>query len=387
MALDLSNIIKASEPKIIHGDIKTEEMVIGKNYNLITKDGIYAASFNGAFRVNKKIVDFGEARVGMNSLGEVEEGVEMKVEKIPFKYYMMVLDYFREIHKLYGTEAGVTFFVKNENTDMDFLREKGGEGLIVDGDLIVYCPKQKNSPSVHIIEGEEVYEYLRLNAYPLVEVHSHHTMGIGWSGTDDANMKHFRGYTVFNHIHQFEKTQTRTHIRGEFLDFETSEFFELPWDIYKAFSNDETISNNEELKMGLVENLNRMVSEIESLDEFPKDWIDRGKSSRQTYGVGTGTGTLGFGASRFRKPRLRDSEGQKSRLAMYRENESKSRYSYGEESDGFLYGTDLEEDVDDLEGQYSHDIYEDEYEGDGWSVVTEESLTSGDFENYRNLGE
>lgn len=380
MKLDLSRITKASEPEIVQGDIKTEDMVLSKNYNLMSKDGIYATSFNGAFRVNKKIVDFGEAQVRMNSLGEIKEGIELKVDKIPFKYYMMTLDYFREIHKRYGTEAGVTFFVKNENTDMDFVREKGGEGLIEDGDLLVYCPVQKNTPSVHIVEGEEVYEYLRNNSYPLVEVHSHHTMGIGWSGTDDANMMHFRGYTVFNHIHQFEKTQTRTYIRGEFLDFETSEFFELPWDIYKAFSNDEIISSNSELKAGLVENLNSMVSQIESLDEFPQEWIERGKSERTRYVPRTVGGTSKFGSPRGQA----FNKGGKSRYSMYKDNINRSATTLPYLEDEY------EEEVDDTLGYYGDSVVDDlpdATEEEFWGSLGEQQLTSDYTDDYRRLGE
>lgn len=280
MAISIGDFLKASEPTIIHGDIETSEMVRGRNYNLITKDGIYASGSNGVMRVNKKIVDFGKANVRMDSLGEVEEGVELLIDKIPFKYYVMTLDYFRAIYDKYGTEAGVTFFHKTEDTDMEWVRENAGEGLIEDGDLLVYCPKQRNSPSVHIVEGEEVYEYLRHNALQVVEVHSHHTMGIKWSGVDDNNMKHFMGYTVFNHIHKFESTQTRTYLRGEYVDFDTSIMFELPWDITKALSSSKEVAKDRELRESMLENIQQMASSIESLDEFPEDWMERGKSVR-----------------------------------------------------------------------------------------------------------
>lgn len=281
MLLDFGAFLDAEvSPEVYFGNIKTEDMEEDRIYTLVGKKGIYTTKKSGAIRVTKLEENYKESTAKMLvRLDDVKTGLEVLVPKIPFKYYMQVLDYFREVHRVQGNEAGVTVFYRNERMDMGKVLELGGDGVILHDDFIIYCPVQENSPAIHVIEGEELYEYLLDNSTQVLELHSHHTMGIGWSGTDDANMKNFRQYTVFNHIERIGKTQTRSYFRGDFIDFKDSDLFEIPFDMEDVLFKEE----DGELKVlgSHEEEIDVPTSKIESLDLHPKTWLDR--SVRRVY--------------------------------------------------------------------------------------------------------
>ena len=281
MLLDFGAFLDAEvSPEVYFGNIKTEDMEDDRIYTLVGKKGIFTTKKSGAIRVTKLEESYKDSTAKMLvRLDDVKTGLEVLVPKIPFKYYMQVLDYFREVHRVQGNEAGVTVFYRNERTDMDKVLELGGDGVILHDDFIIYCPVQENSPAIHIIEGEELYEYLLDNSTQVLELHSHHTMGIGWSGTDDANMKNFRQYTVFNHIERIGKTQTRSYFRGDFINFKDSDLFEIPFDMEDVLFKEE----DGELKVlgSHEEEVDVSTSKIESLDLHPESWLDR--SVRRVY--------------------------------------------------------------------------------------------------------
>lgn len=270
------------KPEVRNTQIEASDMVVDKEYRVVGQEGIYAVRSNGVMKYTKLENEY---KVKDTVYSDIEEGLELLVPKIPFKYYMMVGDYFRDIYKADGTEAGILFYYKSEKTDMEWLKKKGGDGLIVDGDLIVYCPYQNNTPAIHRIGGEVVYEYLRDNAYPMCWVHSHHTMGISWSGTDDANMQSFEFTSVFKHIYRFEDTLTRIHFRGEYIDIDTTEVFDIPRAISGSMEDNLDVDFGELDAVGMkevfTEYLSEMQQQISGLEKYPKEWLERSIAKKE----------------------------------------------------------------------------------------------------------
>lgn len=201
-----------------------KDLIVNKAYTEEIEGKRYTTKSNGAFVVSKPDDEMGKPHV------------ERLVPKIPFKYYLMTLEFFQRMYKAYGTEAGLLFYYKTDKVDLKHLKQLAGNGLILDGDLIIYCPQQEVSGGVFIYSNDETYEYLDNTAIQFCCVHSHHTMGINWSGTDDAYMKRFEGYTVFRHIHQFGFTSTRTSVDG-FIDLDESDIWDVPEEILEVWQN------------------------------------------------------------------------------------------------------------------------------------------------------
>lgn len=267
MVINLDFLNLNTEVKL--GNVDVSELEKNKVYTLVGHDGLYRVKHNGVIKTVSKICDVSKAVLDKNY--HVEEGFELLVPKIPFKYYLMCLNYFRDIHTQDRTEAGIIFYRVNENTDMNVLQPYIDEGsLIIDDGLIVYCPLQINSGGLHEIRGETMYEYLRLNSDPYVEVHSHHTIGCSWSGVDNENMCHYQLFTVFRHIYRFEDTLTRYRFDSKFFDIQTHEIFELPF-ITKDGKDISKVLGISELK-------------TKHAEFYPEEWLNRsfvrGKYSR-----------------------------------------------------------------------------------------------------------
>ena len=164
---------------------------------------------NGIFRVVKTPVALFKAKLSdipagsaIPGLANMEEGPELLIPKIPLKYLIMVLTFYRDVYTKDKTEASVLFFWNHNNEELPDKYDDNTDvkGLIVDGQLIVYCPKQKNSSGLSEFGDDGMVNYLRENCTPLCESHSHHTMGAFWSGTDDANENMTQFYGVWGKI-------------------------------------------------------------------------------------------------------------------------------------------------------------------------------------------
>lgn len=148
---------------------------------------------NGIFKVVKTPVALFKTQIAkmekdsvVPGAGEMEEGVELLVPKIPFKYWLQVLQFYRDVHEKDGTEASVIFFWNTNNVDVPThynpseLQKKQGltqgdeiKGLVVDEQLVIYCPRQKNSAGLSEFGHDGMVDWLRENTTPLLETHSH----------------------------------------------------------------------------------------------------------------------------------------------------------------------------------------------------------------------
>ena len=203
---------------------------------------------NGIFRVVKtptalfkaKLTDIPAANK-IPGLGEMEEGPELLVPKIPLKYLIMALTWYRDVYDQDKTEASILFFWNHDNVALPShyspteaqakLGLQGDEvkGLIEDGQLVVYCPQQKNSGTLSEFGDDGMVDYLREHCTPLVETHSHHTMDAFFSGTDDANENSTQFYGVWGKIKDEQpKFIFRWVCGGKKVIIDPSVLFEIP---------------------------------------------------------------------------------------------------------------------------------------------------------------
>lgn len=147
---------------------------------------------NGVFRVAKtpvalfksKVADI-PATANIPGVGRMEEGPELLIPKIPLKYLIQVLSFYRDVHKKDGTEASTLFFWNHNNVKLPThyqptaaqtrLNQPGDEvkGLSEDGQLVIYCPQQVNSGSLSEFHEDGMVNYLREHCQGLCEIHSH----------------------------------------------------------------------------------------------------------------------------------------------------------------------------------------------------------------------
>lgn len=203
---------------------------------------------NGIFRVVKtpialftsKITDIPAAN-RLPGLPDMQEGPELLIPKIPLKYLVMVLTWYREVYEQDKTEASILFFWNHADEEVPTMWEptqiqkNAGldgdpiKGLVIDGKLIVYCPQQKNSSSLSEFHEDTMVAYLREHFTPLCETHSHHTMGAFWSATDNANENMTQFYGVWGNILQNEPNFLFRWVSGNSkVDIDPSILFDIP---------------------------------------------------------------------------------------------------------------------------------------------------------------
>lgn len=184
-----------------------ENLDLSKKLNFVTAS-------NGVFRIEKtpisifitQVQEFGK-NVSIPGLSPLEEGVQLLIPKIPFKYWLQVLSFYKDVYNRDKTEASVLFFWNHDNVSLPqffqaqgTIPEKPIEGLVEDGQLVIYCPIQKNSSGLSDFKDDGMVHWLRQNCTPLCETHSHHTMNAFWSSTDDSNENMTQFYGVYGNI-------------------------------------------------------------------------------------------------------------------------------------------------------------------------------------------
>jgi hypothetical protein len=164
---------------------------------------------NGIFRVvNTKIATFttqiGTMKDGYHVGGymDMKEDVTLHVPRIPFSIWLKCLSWYKDIHAKDGTEASLLFFW-NHNDEVvptQYDNNQAVHGVTEEGKFIMYCPQQTNSSGLSEFHADGMVKWLRENTTPLLETHSHHTMGAYFSSTDDANENFHQFYAVFGKI-------------------------------------------------------------------------------------------------------------------------------------------------------------------------------------------
>jgi hypothetical protein len=193
---------------------------------------------NGIFRVVKTPVALFKAKISdipagsrIPGLQDMQEGPELLIPKIPLKYLIMVLTFYKDVYAKDKTEASALFFWNHNEEELPKVYTDNTEvkGLIEDGQLIIYCPQQKNSGSLSEFGEDGMVNYLREHCTPLCETHSHHTMDAFWSGTDNANENMTQFYGVWGKILNDEPKFLFRWVCGDKkIDIDPSVLFDIP---------------------------------------------------------------------------------------------------------------------------------------------------------------
>lgn len=198
--------------------------LVGKHFAPVAPDAYekpvnLVVASNGIFRVVKTPVALFISKTQeipadnrIPGLSPMEEGPELLIPKIPLKYLLQVLSFYRDVHRQDKTEASLLFFWNHNNVPLPThyeatpaqtrLGQQGDrvQGLTQDGQLVIYCPQQTNTSGLSEFHEDGMVTYLRENCSGLCETHSHHTMNAFWSGTDNANENATQFYGVWGEI-------------------------------------------------------------------------------------------------------------------------------------------------------------------------------------------
>ncbi len=249
-----------------------------------TKKGVnFVVAKNGVFRVTvNRIGVFAsrliESKVPLNVPGliDLKEGVTLRLPKIPFEHWLKVLTFYRDVHTKDGTEASILFFWNHNKIVIPRMYESGKviNGVFEDGQLVIICPEQKNSSSLSEFHMDGMVNWLRENTTPLLETHSHHTMGAFWSATDNQNENMTQFYGVYGNIKDAAPKFLFRYVHGaDKTDIPMWELFEKP--------NVVTVSHV---------HLGDTILEVEAKGEYhgpwpavqyPDDWM--GQHSKSVY--------------------------------------------------------------------------------------------------------
>lgn len=216
-------------------------------YTEVLDNKVYKTYQNGVIRY-KKSLGFDESELTKRN------NLEWLIPKIPFKYYMMTLDFYKEVNKRHGAEACVLFYWNKDEVEIPKeLMDEHGSGIIQDGKLIVIAPEQYNhgtlSQFTKTVDGKEVLTdmvaWLEKNTLCIMETHSHNTMGAFWSATDSANENHskLRLFSVFGNITTTEDVKVRVNLLGDYFDLAPEDVFEFPIVKKQAFVGDVDVSD------------------------------------------------------------------------------------------------------------------------------------------------
>lgn len=185
------------------GKCNKEDYKVGIPFHEVMGDGIYRGMFNGCMVARKRILSYENGRFPLVADGD--EGYELIIPKIPFKYWQMIWSFYRDVNTYHHAEASVLVYWNTRELDLkkeipSHLLEEYGDGLLIDGQLILYVPKQRNYATLTEYNGDEMRIWLGENTSNFLDTHSHNTMSAFFSGTDDANEKLFQFYSVFGRI-------------------------------------------------------------------------------------------------------------------------------------------------------------------------------------------
>ena len=162
--------------------IQLEEMVAAQltdrqfapiTYEGLTKQVTYVTAANGLFKVTKTPIGLfkeqqEEFKTPVIGLPKMEAGVDLIVPKIPFKYIIQALSYYRDINTQDRTEASLLYFWNHLDKPLPNL-----PGLSAEGRLVTYCPIQVNSGALSDFTKDTNVAWMRQNLALLLETHSH----------------------------------------------------------------------------------------------------------------------------------------------------------------------------------------------------------------------
>lgn len=257
-----------------YGVEEPEEYELNRPYYLLKGDGVYMYKSTGALLIKKLFTGFADVKVP--GLQGGSEGVEYNLPKIPFKYWLMILDFYKEVYERFSTEASAHIFYKKDGVELPekYVEDENyADGLVVDGNWIIYCPQQINTGTLTKFGEDEFYNWLRTAMIPVIETHSHHKMNAFWSGTDVENQQDAQYYGVFGRIGSEDKFLMKHVVEGEMTDIPVTEVFEFPTvEIKKKLTQidgyDVCVDNEDKVKNKPYE------GKFNRKNEYPEKWFN-----------------------------------------------------------------------------------------------------------------
>lgn len=275
----------------------------------LTKSVTFVTAANGLFKVTKTPVALFKEQLetfktNIVGLPEMEIGVELAIPKIPMKYLIQALSFYRDVNEQDKTEASTLFFWNAEDKPLPVL-----PGLSSDGKLVIYCPIQVNSATLSDFSKDDNVAWLRSNMALLFELHSHNTMDAFFSGTDDANENMTQFYGVWGRVTSEEPAFIFRYVAGNSkIVSDPSMLFEWPKVVYKSstvvteniqllgdtsFIDIDTSSTTHSrvLEPVVAEKSAEIVKGPFKMLDYPEDWMAQHTAPKWTatqYGAGFG---------------------------------------------------------------------------------------------------
>lgn len=194
--IGLSHLMKAHK---LHQGLP-EDRTFRLQESVIGEDGIYLSYKSEFFDIVYQIEKFGQRSREIMQRSKVEEvKEEIKfTEKIPSKYIYKMIAWYRDVDKKSSAEATMQVFYDEtgEKELPEDLAEIYGGSFKRDGNFVFIVPEQIVSKGNVVFSGDkavrynldtELYDWAMSNLEPVLNMHSHNSMGAFWSGEDDAN--------------------------------------------------------------------------------------------------------------------------------------------------------------------------------------------------------
>lgn len=266
-----------------------EHLIAPVDYAAITKPIASVTAGNGMFRVRKTPVaafiscteEFSPEEQH-HDIPFMEPGVILLVDKIPYKYLIQSLTFYRDVYEKDMTEAATLMFWNHKDivlpTHYPDAPLEEIPGLVVDGKLIIYCPKQLNDGALTSFRHDSFVDWLRKNTTPFVELHSHHRMGAFWSSTDNANENATQFYFVWGEIFNEQPDFRFRYVNGKEhkIDISPAIVFDCPVTIHTDDSHTMiTIDPYVPEDSTLVDSSEEAAVPSFPRVEYPKSWIEQ----------------------------------------------------------------------------------------------------------------
>lgn len=277
---------------------------------------------NGIFRVVKTPIALFKTKIGDTTSKEqilgveaMTAGPELLIPKIPFRYLQMILSWYRDVNTQDRTEASVLFFWNYNNVALpvEYADGKAIDGLLVDGQLVLYCPKQRNSGGLSEFHMDTMVPWLRENLALLCETHSHNTMGAFFSGTDDANENATQFYGVWGKVTDNEPAFAFRYVCGDQkIQIAPDALFEWPKRTIRTIEVTE-IEGQEPVEVLKEEKVELLKGPFPQID-YPEDWMPQhtkavvitpsyGGTSRYPYSqAARNAGAIDTGGKEYQAP-------------------------------------------------------------------------------------
>lgn len=172
---------------------------IGRVGYVVSADGLYRVEQTPVATFWSRLEEFKQHLPGLMA---ATPGPRLRIPRIPFYLLQQVFSFYKDIEKIYGTEASALFFYNHNQIDLPSRLDSGEtiHGLTEEGDFILYVPKQTNTAVRSIFAKDPFVDWLREHTTPVCETHSHHHMEAYFSKVDDDNEKSTQFYGVWGKV-------------------------------------------------------------------------------------------------------------------------------------------------------------------------------------------